>query len=80
MFLACPQFILGKRDGGSFEQHLACFGVIREVNHVFGCFQGEGAAEGEEEEETGVVPGTEGWLTGFLCFQPRSQYFPIFDM
>lgn len=37
---------------------------------MFGCFQGKGAAEGEEEEETGVVPGTEGWLTGFLCFQP----------
>lgn len=54
----------------SCQQHLTCFGVIPEVNHVFGCFQGKGAAEGEEEEETGVVPGTEGWLTGFLCFQP----------
>lgn len=24
------------------------------------CLQGKGAAEGEEEEETGIIPGTEG--------------------
>lgn len=54
---------------GGVEQHLTRFGVIPEVNHVFGCSQGKGAAEGEEEEEAGVVPGTEGWLTGFLYFQ-----------
>lgn len=27
---------------------------------TFSCLQGKGAAEGEEEEETGVIPGTEG--------------------
>lgn len=42
------------------------------MNRVFGCFQGKGAAEGEEEEETGVVPGAEGRFTGF--FQPFQRH------
>lgn len=35
-----------------------CF--ICEVNKAFSYLQGERAAEREEEEETGALPGTEG--------------------